>query len=179
MVSFCSSEASPLKTACCVPRASSRESSQFGLWQCCGKRGKEGGAACVREGGPGAGVEGHRPAGIPNGTQLHEQPWEDTSFFFFFKARRSFYLKPFFPPSCNFSLLFTSSLLLKDVLLKLMQEKGVPPWLWAQSSSRVPRMQQNLDPQSPWLNLKPLRPVRPGPSTSSGNPGSSWHTVIL
>ena len=113
------------------------------------------------------------------GLSCTSSPGKTHLFFFFFKARRSFYLKPFFPPSCNFSLLFTSSLLLKDVLLKLMQEKGVPPWLWAQSSSRVPRMQQNLDPQSPWLNLKPLRPVRPGPSTSSGNPGSSWHTVIL
>lgn len=66
-----------------------------------------------------------------------------THLFFFFKARRSFSSKPLFPPSCNFSLLFTSSLLLKDVLLlKLMQEKGVPYWLWAQSSSRVPGMQR-------------------------------------
>ena len=127
MVSFCSSETSPLKTACCVPRASSRESSQFGLWQRCGKRGKEGGAACVREGGP-----GRRGGGAPPllshlmGLSCTSSPGK-THLFFFFKARRSFSLKPFFPPSCNFSLLFTSSLLLKDVLLKLMQEKGVPP----------------------------------------------------
>lgn len=142
MVSFCSSETSPLKTACCVPRASSREPSQFGLWQHRGKRGKEVVLPVCEKVARGQGWRGTAPAGTPNGTQLHEQPWEDTSFFFF-KARRSFSSKPLFPPFCNFSLLFTSSLLLKDVLLlKLMQEKGVPPWLWAQSSSRVPGMQR-------------------------------------
>ena len=60
-MSFCSSETSPLQAACHVPVASSRESSQFGLWQRCGKRGKEGGAAWVREGGPGGGGGGASP----------------------------------------------------------------------------------------------------------------------
>ena len=30
------------------------------------------------------GWRGTAPAVTPKGTQLHEQPWEDTSFFFFF-----------------------------------------------------------------------------------------------
>lgn len=46
----------------------------------------------------GQGWRGTAPAGTPNGTQLHEQPWEDTSFFFFLKLGDLFLQNPFFHP---------------------------------------------------------------------------------